>query len=540
MVTVFLDKPITFTVASEEEARAYAAADPQFTHISRPQPGSTEWSVTRLKGATSLVPRKTTLSRYVAGQLPTDFDPTRWGIPQSMVESVDKMAVWNLVTTVDAFISAGFTPAELLQAIHPTQVASTQGTGFGGMSSMRKLFVERFRNEDIAQDILQETLPNVIAAHTMQTYVGGYGAMIQPVAACATAAVSLEDGIDKIHTGKATFVVTGAVDDLSVESLEGFGNMNATADSASLAAQGILERFFSRAGDLRRGGFVEAMGGGTVLIARGDLALEMGLPVYAVVGYVQTFADGAHTSIPAPGLGALAAGLGGKESRLARNLGQLGVHADDIAVVSKHDTSTNANDPNEAELHARLAKALGRTPGNPLHVISQKTLTGHAKGGAAMFQIAGLTQVFATGIIPANRSLDNLDPVFASDDYLVWLRDPLAIATRGPIKAALATSLGFGHVSSVIALVHPGAFEAAIERAHGPEAARSWRTRAEARLRSGARHVEQAMIGRSELFEPVTGRRFAQERPGYDPHEVEASMLLDSAARLGANGFYNA
>ncbi|MGV4376750.1 fatty acid synthase subunit beta domain-containing protein [Trueperella pyogenes] len=538
MVTVFLDKPITFTVASEEEARAYAAADPQFTHISRPQPGSTEWSVTRLKGATSLVPRKTTLSRYVAGQLPTDFDPTRWGIPQSMVESVDKMAVWNLVTTVDAFISAGFTPAELLQAIHPTQVASTQGTGFGGMSSMRKLFVERFRNEDIAQDILQETLPNVIAAHTMQTYVGGYGAMIQPVAACATAAVSLEDGIDKIHTGKATFVVTGAVDDLSVESLEGFGNMNATADSASLAAQGISERFFSRAGDLRRGGFVEAMGGGTVLIARGDLALEMGLPVYAVVGYVQTFADGAHTSIPAPGLGALAAGLGGKESRLARNLGQLGVHADDIAVVSKHDTSTNANDPNEAELHARLAKALGRTPGNPLHVISQKTLTGHAKGGAAMFQIAGLTQVFATGIIPANRSLDNLDPVFASDDYLVWLRDPLAIATRGPIKAALATSLGFGHVSSVIALVHPGAFEAAIERAHGPEAARSWRTRAEARLRSGARHVEQAMIGRSELFEPVTGRRFAQERPGYDPHEVEASMLLDSAARLGANGFY--
>lgn len=538
MVTVFLDKPVTFMVASEAEARAYEAADPQFTVVAPPAPGESDWSVTRVKGATSLVPRKTTLSRYVAGQLPTDFDPIRWGIPQSMVESVDKMAVWNLLTTVDAFISAGFTPAELLAHVHPALVGSTQGTGFGGMSSMRKLFVERFLGEDIPQDILQETLANVVAAHTMQSYVGGYGSMVQPVAACASAAVSLEEGVDKIVTGKATFVVTGAIDDLSVESLEGFGSMNATADSASLEAQGIADRFFSRAGDLRRGGFVEAMGGGTVLIARGDLALEMGLPVYGVVGYVQTFADGAHTSIPAPGLGALAAGLGGKNSRLANQLGALGVSADDIAVLSKHDTSTNANDPNEAELHVRLARALGRGAGNPLHVISQKTLTGHSKGGAALFQIAGLTQVLATGVVPGNRSLDNLDPVFAEDPFLVWLREPLDLGRRGQIKAALATSLGFGHVSSLMAIVHPGAFEAAIERAHGRDAADAWRVRAQARLKDGARHLEQGMVGNRALFEPITSRRFAQQGTGYDPHEVEAAMLLDPAARLGADGLY--
>ncbi|PKZ89650.1 type I polyketide synthase [Trueperella bernardiae] len=538
MVTVFLDKPVTFTVATEAEARAYEAADPQFTQVAAPQPGESEWSVTRIKGATALVPRKTTLSRFVAGQLPTDFDPTRWGIPQSMVESVDKMAVWNLLTTVDAFISAGFTPAELLAHIHPTEVGSTQGTGFGGMSSMRKLFVERFRGEDIPQDILQETLPNVVAAHTMQTYVGGYGAMVQPVAACASAAVSLEDGVDKIAAGKAKFVVTGAVDDLSVESLEGFGFMNATADSASLEAQGIADRFFSRAGDLRRGGFVEAMGGGTVLIARGDLALEMGLPVYGVVGYVQTFADGAHTSIPAPGLGALAAGLGGRDSRLARQLEALGASVDDVAVLSKHDTSTNANDPNEAELHVRLARALGRSAGNPLHVISQKTLTGHSKGGAALFQIAGLTEVLATGVVPGNRSLDNLDPVFAEDPFLVWLREPLDLGKRGQIKAAMATSLGFGHVSSLLAILHPGAFEAAIRRAHGCQAADAWRAQAEARLKAGARHLEQGMVGNRALFEPIASRRFGAERPGYDPHEVEAAMLLDPAARLGEDGLY--
>src|SRR5665811_2606379 len=102
----------------------------------------------------------------------------------------------------------GFTPAEILQAVHPSDVAMTQGTGFGGMTSMRKLFVDRFLAEDIPTDILQETLPNVVAAHTMQSYIGGYGSMIHPVGACATAAVSVEEGVDKIACRKACLLYT--------------------------------------------------------------------------------------------------------------------------------------------------------------------------------------------------------------------------------------------------------------------------------------------------------------------------------------------
>ena len=281
--------------------------------------------------------------------------------------------MWNIVTTVDAFLSAGFSPAELLKSIHPSKLASTQGTGFGGMHSMRQLYVDRFLNKPYPTDILQEALPNVVAAHVMQSYVGGYGNMIQPVSACATAAVSLEEGVDKIKLGKADFVVTGAIDDIGVESVNGFGDMNATANSEEMYAKGLSDRFFSRANDRRRGGFLEAQGGGTILVTRGDLAYKLGLPVAAVVAYANSFADGAHTSIPAPGLGALAAACGGKDSALARDLARLGLTTDDIAVVSKHDTSTNANDPNESELHNSLQHALGRVDGNPLYVISQKT-----------------------------------------------------------------------------------------------------------------------------------------------------------------------
>lgn len=527
-VEMFLDKDVTFTVDGEEAAKSYVDADPAFT-VAHEIDG--EWQVTRKQGARSRMPRRAAMARKVGGQFPTDFDPTRWGIPTSMVESIDRIAVWNLVSAVDAYLSAGFSPAEILQAVHPTDVAMTQGTGFGGMTSMRKLFLDRFLAEDIPSDILQETLPNVVAAHTMQSYIGGYGSMIHPIGACATAAVSVEEGVDKIACNKADFVVAGAIDDISVESIAGFASMNATADSDVMAAKGINERFYSRANDRRRAGFVESQGGGTILLARGSVAAQMGLPVYAVVGFAQSYADGAHTSIPAPGLGALGAGRGGRASRLVRNLADLGVGVDEISVISKHDTSTNANDPNESDLHTRLAEAMGRSDGNPMFVVSQKTLTGHSKGGAAVFQTAGLADIFRTGKIPANKALDCVDPELASSPGLVWLREPLAVPTT--VKAGLLTSLGFGHVSALVALVHPAAFEQAVRQELGEEAAQAWLESATSRLRAGVRRREAGMLGHEPLYTPIEDRRFKGE-----PKEIEAEMLLNPDARLAQSGFF--
>ena len=533
---VFLDHDVTFSVPTRDVAAEYVKLDEAHTTIA-PDEESGEWNVTRHAGSMIRVPRRATMTRTVGGQFPKGFDPTRWGIPASMVGDVDKIALWNIVTTVDAYLGAGFTPAEILESIHPSLVASTQGTGFGGMMSMRKLYLDRFLNHEIPTDILQEALPNVVAAHVMQSYIGGYGNMIQPVSACATAAVSLEEGVDKIALGKADFVVTGAIDDIGVESVIGFGNMNATANSEEMYAKGIDARFFSRANDRRRGGFVESQGGGTILLTRGDIALKLGLPVAGVIGFVHSYADGAHTSIPAPGLGALAAGMGGKDSKLVRDLARLGVTPDDIAVVSKHDTSTNANDPNESELHNTLAHAIGRADGNPLFVISQKTLTGHAKGGACIFQVNGLTQLFKSGVIPANAALDCVDPKLMRDDHMVWLREPLKV---GSVKAGLATSLGFGHVSGFAAIVNPGAFEAAVANTAGVEALNAWRDRANERLAAGQRRLEEGMMGRAALYEPIDNRRFHEDSRGYNAHEVEKAMLLDPNARLGASGYFEA
>ncbi|OKX83212.1 type I polyketide synthase [Corynebacterium glutamicum] len=527
LTTVYLDQDLTFNVGSREEALTYVDSEPELTFASFDEAAG-EWKVTRKAGSAIRVPRRMAMTRFVGGQVPKDFDPAVWGIPADMVDNLDTVALWNIVCTVDAFLSAGFTPAELLASVHPARVSSTQGTGMGGMESLRGIYVDRILAEPRANDVLQEALPNVVAAHVMQSYVGGYGQMIHPVAACATAAVSVEEALDKIRVGKSDFVVAGGFDALSVEGITGFGDMAATADSAEMEGKGIEHRFFSRANDRRRGGFIESEGGGTVLLARASLAADLGLPVLGVIGFAESFADGAHTSIPAPGLGALGAARDGVESRLAVALRSVGVSVDEISIISKHDTSTNANDPNESDLHERIASAIGRADGNPMYVISQKTLTGHAKGGAAAFQMIGLTQVLRSGLVPANRALDCVDPVLSKHSHLVWLRKPLDLRAKAP-KAGLVTSLGFGHVSALVAIVHPDAFYEAVRVVRGAEAADAWRASAIAREEAGLRTIVAGMHG-GVLYERPVERNLGVH--GDAAKEVEAAVLLDSRARL--------
>ena len=307
--------------------------------------------------------------------------------------------------------------------------------------------------------------------------------------------------------------------------------MSATADTEVMRAKGISDSKFSRANDRRRLGFVEGQGGGTILLARGDLALEMGLPVLAVIGYVSTFGDGVHTSIPAPGLGALGAGRGGRESQLAKSLAKLGVGADDIAVISKHDTSTLANDPNETELHERLADSMGRAAGAPLFIVSQKSLTGHAKGGAAVFQMMGLCQILRDGVIPPNRSLDCVDDELATAGHFVWPRETLRLGDKFPLKAGLVTSLGFGHVSGLVALVHPQAFLAALS----PDQREDYQKRSGERVLDGQRTLASAIAGGPALYEKPADRRFHHDAP---EKRLEADMLLDAGSRLGEDGWY--
>ena len=221
--------------------------------------------------------------------------------------------------------------------------------------------------------------------------------------------------------------------------------------------KGLEAHQASRPCDTRRGGFVEAQGGGTALMCRADLALELGLPIYGLIVGAWSRADGLQKSVPAPGPGVLSIAAGGPQSPLGSRLKALGLTADDIGVVSIHGTSTDANDINETNLHARLAEGLGRTPGNPLPIVAQKALTGHAKGGAAAWQLNGLLQALNDGRVPAMRNLDEIDQRLTERAPLVFPDQPIDMGP-GHLKAGILTSLGFGHVGAAVCVAPSCAF----------------------------------------------------------------------------------
>jgi len=100
-------------------------------------------------------------------------------------------------------------------------------------------------------------------------------------------------------------MVTGACDDLNEESMREFASMKATANTDLETGKARDPKQMCRPMTSTRSGFMESHGAGVHVLMSGDLAIEMGLPIYAVVGLVHTAMDREGRSVPAPGKGVL-------------------------------------------------------------------------------------------------------------------------------------------------------------------------------------------------------------------------------------------
>ena len=514
---IILDQDLVFAVADAEQAELFRRQDPENVEVIAD--GDDGYKVVRRAGSKVRVPRLAPLTRDVAGQLPEGFDATRYGFDANQLDQMDPVAIYNLIATNEAFRAAGITPEELWTAVHPARLACSQGSGIGGMRALKRLYTVPVLSEDRQTDVLQETLINVTAAWPGMSFHGGYGAMIHPVAACATAAVSVEVGADLLRLGKADFVVAGAFDDIGVEGARGFADMGATISAEDRATRGFDPNQSSRPCDARRGGFVEAQGGGAILLCRGDLAVELGLPIYGLIAGAWSCSDGIQRSVPAPGPGVMAIAAGGEQSPLGQALARLGLDADDIGAVSIHGTSTEANDLNETALHNTMAHALGRTAGNPLPIIAQKALTGHAKGGAAAWQLNGLMQAMRDGIIPPMRNLEEPDRRLDDREFLVYPDAPIEVGA-GQLRAGLVTSLGFGHVGAAVCVAHPDVLLETLSK----KALSAYASRRDARWRQRLTTQNEVLLGERLLMEQRTERPLTEAG--------EKALLLDPNGRI--------
>ncbi|KAK5625747.1 hypothetical protein RRF57_001463 [Xylaria bambusicola] len=273
--------------------------------VSQTVPGSDEYYVKIRKGAAIMVPKASVYDRTVGGQIPAGWDPRVYGLPEDICESVDRCTLMALVCAAEAFQSAGIMDVyELFQTLHVSELANCVGSGMGGGQSLQKLYRERFLEKQVQSDILAETFINTTSAWLNMLLMGASGPTRTPVGACATALESVNQGYDLITSGTAKVCLVGGFDDMTQDTSAEFANMKATNNSAAdLKDRGRAPHETCRPCTTSRAGFVESEGCGMQVLASAKTALELGLPIRAVVAHVSTSNDGIGRSVPAPGQG---------------------------------------------------------------------------------------------------------------------------------------------------------------------------------------------------------------------------------------------
>ncbi|KAM3159575.1 Fatty acid synthase subunit alpha [Lachancea thermotolerans] len=269
-------------------------------------PDSGEYTIRLLKGATLYIPKALRFDRLVAGQVPTGWDARTYGIPEDTISQVDPITLFVLVSVVEAFISSGITdPYEMYQYVHVSEVGNCSGSGMGGVSALRGMFKDRYKDMPVQNDILQESFINTMSAWVNMLLISSSGPIKTPVGACATAVESLDVGVETILSGKAKICIVGGYDDFQEEGSYEFGNMGATSNSYDEFDHGRTPAEMSRPTTTTRNGFMEAQGAGMQVIMNADLAIKMGVPIYGILALTATATDKIGRSVPAPGKGIL-------------------------------------------------------------------------------------------------------------------------------------------------------------------------------------------------------------------------------------------
>jgi len=269
-------------------------------------PESGQYTVRLKKGAGLWIPKALRFDRLVAGQIPTGWDAKRYGVPDDIISQVDPVALYVLVSTVEALLSAGITdPYEFYKYVHVSEVGNCVGSGMGGAAALRGMHRDRFLDKPLQNDILQESFINTMSAWVNMLLLSSSGPIKTPVGACATAVESVDIGYETIMEGKARICFVGGFDDFGEEGSYEFANMKATSNAVDEFDHGRTPKEMSRPTTTTRNGFMESQGCGVQVIMTAKLALEMGVPIYGVLALTTTASDKIGRSVPAPGQGVL-------------------------------------------------------------------------------------------------------------------------------------------------------------------------------------------------------------------------------------------
>ena len=251
--------------------------------------------------------------------------------------------------------------------------------------------------------------------------------------ACASGAHGLGLAYDQVALGRATGMLAGGVDTVVTRDV-----MRTYAWMRALnTARGEEPAKMSRPFDATRRGFVLSEGAGFLMLEEWEHATRRGARVLAEVKGWAANSDAHHIVAVAPEGEGMARAMGDA-------LEGAGMAPEQVDYISAHGTSTKMNDREET----RAIRTIFGRHADRLMVSSQKSMTGHAQGGAgaveAVVTVLSIVNQTATPTI----NLDHPDPD-CDLDYVPH------VARQQPIRVALNNSFGFGGHNTTMVFAHP-------------------------------------------------------------------------------------
>ena len=259
------------------------------------------------------------------------------------------------------------------------------------------------------------SLPQSVAIAAARQ-VDSQGPVLSPMAACATGAWAIAQGMMLIESGQCEQVLAGAIDmPITPLTLTGFQRMGALATETS------------RPFDRDRDGLALGEGAAFLVLERAAIARQRGARIYGRVLGAGLTADAHHVSAPDPH-------RAGAKAAVEQCLRRSGLTSAAIHYIHAHGTGTRLNDQQEADLIQTLF------PFGPA-VSSTKGATGHTLGASGALGAAFCLLALGHQELPPCTGLQT--PNF--DLNLVRTRQP---ATG---EYCLSFSFGFGGQNAVLA-----------------------------------------------------------------------------------------
>jgi len=265
------------------------------------------------------------------------------------------------------------------------------------------------------------------ASAIISTHLKTRGGALTLTSACATGTHNIGFAFEQIALGKRTLALAGGADDCHTTKAIGFEAMRSALFSGDLPPEKASRPF-----DVDRGGFVDAAGGGVLVLEELDHALERGAHIYAEIVGASYTSDGVDMVAPG-GEGAVRA--------MREALAMAGNPKVDY--VNAHGTSTPRGDP--VEMWA-LNEVFGAD--KPI-VTSTKAQVGHSLGGAGAVEVVFTILMMLEGAVGPQVNLENLDPEIAELGWAPYIpTEELDMI----VNYAMSNSFGFGGTNGVLVL----------------------------------------------------------------------------------------